>query len=111
LSDFYQDTNPVARFEHKCEYCGEAILEGERHVAVSAVYEGEWQNYRMHTECHAAHYRSGDEYFGPFENKRPDNCSICRGSKGGERGNENIVDGVLMCDYCHSEWLSDHSPN
>ena len=30
-----------------------------------------------------------------------DNCQICHGAKGGVKGNENIVDGVVMCDYCH----------
>lgn len=29
-----------------------------------------------------------------------DNCEVCFGEKGGVRGNENIVDGVCMCDYC-----------
>lgn len=38
--------------------------------------------------------------------QRPDNCSICHGSKGGVRGNENIVDGVVMCDYCHAATLT-----
>ena len=32
-----------------------------------------------------------------------DNCEVCKGVKGGALGNENIVDGVVMCDYCHSE--------
>ena len=30
----------------------------------------------------------------------PDNCEICKGKKGGVRGNENIVDGKTVCDYC-----------
>lgn len=30
----------------------------------------------------------------------PDNCEVCKGKKGGVRGNENIVDGKIMCDYC-----------
>ncbi len=36
-------------------------------------------------------------------NLLPDNCEVCHGRKGGTRGNENIIDGVVMCDYCHSE--------
>ena len=32
----------------------------------------------------------------------PDNCEVCLGSSGGVRGNENIVDGVVTCDYCDS---------
>ena len=30
----------------------------------------------------------------------PDKCEICKGRKGGVRGNENVVHGKLMCDYC-----------
>jgi cytochrome c5 len=32
-----------------------------------------------------------------------DACQVCHGTKGGEPGNENIVDGMVMCDYCHAE--------
>lgn len=32
--------------------------------------------------------------------KYPDNCQICYGSNCGVRGNENIIDEVVMCDYC-----------
>ena len=30
-----------------------------------------------------------------------DACEFCLGAKGGTPGNENIVDGVTTCDYCH----------
>lgn len=33
----------------------------------------------------------------------PDNCQVCNGEEGGMLGNENIVDGVVMCDYCHAK--------
>lgn len=29
-----------------------------------------------------------------------DNCEICYGRKGGVRGNENVEEGVVVCDYC-----------
>lgn len=29
-----------------------------------------------------------------------DNCERCRGARGGVRGNENVVDGWTLCDYC-----------
>jgi hypothetical protein len=32
--------------------------------------------------------------------KYPDHCQICRGKNGGVRGNENIVNNIIMCDYC-----------
>jgi hypothetical protein len=29
-----------------------------------------------------------------------DKCEVCKGKNGGLRGNENIIKGVIMCDYC-----------
>jgi hypothetical protein len=29
-----------------------------------------------------------------------DNCQVCRGQSGGVKGNENVIDGVVVCDYC-----------
>jgi ribosomal protein L37E len=34
----------------------------------------------------------------------PDNCEVCHGRKGGVRGNENRIDGKVMCDYCTVEF-------
>lgn len=34
--------------------------------------------------------------------KYPDNCKVCKGTNGGVRGNENIIDNIVMCDYCHA---------
>lgn len=30
----------------------------------------------------------------------PDNCEKCHGKRGGVRGNENVVDGKVLCDSC-----------
>lgn len=40
----------------------------------------------------------------PLDNKgdSKDNCEICKGAKGGVPGNENIIDGKAVCDYCHA---------
>jgi hypothetical protein len=32
-----------------------------------------------------------------------DECQVCEGFSGGVRGNENIVKGVTVCDYCSSK--------
>lgn len=32
-----------------------------------------------------------------------DDCSVCKGEKGGVKGNENIIDGKLICDYCSTK--------
>lgn len=34
---------------------------------------------------------------------RLDKCSVCKGIKGGVPGNENLINGVLVCDYCHGD--------
>ena len=31
----------------------------------------------------------------------PDNCQVCLGESGGVRGNENRIEGLVVCDYCH----------
>src|SRR5215469_15192280 len=33
----------------------------------------------------------------------PDRCEMPNCKRLGIRGNENIIDGVVMCDYCHVE--------
>jgi hypothetical protein len=32
-----------------------------------------------------------------------DGCELCNGRRGGVPGNENIIDGKRVCDYCHSD--------
>lgn len=32
-----------------------------------------------------------------------DACEVCHGERGGVPGNENIVEGVTCCDYCHAD--------
>lgn len=34
-----------------------------------------------------------------------DNCVRCKGAKGGVPGNENVIHGRAVCDYCHAEML------
>lgn len=29
-----------------------------------------------------------------------DDCEVCKGTRGGVKGNENVVNGIVMCDYC-----------
>jgi hypothetical protein len=32
--------------------------------------------------------------------REKDNCEACKGERGGVKGNENVVDGIVLCDYC-----------
>jgi len=47
------DRRPVARKQHRCILCGDAIAAGCRHVRRSCVYDGEIVSSRMHTGCEA----------------------------------------------------------
>ena len=37
----------------------------------------------------------------------PDGCEICHGCMGGVKGNENVINGRVVCDYCHSAELEE----
>jgi hypothetical protein len=54
--------------------------------------------------------RTPDTEFGrhPDEVKKMeqlDNCEWCHGLRGGVLGNENIIAGIITCDYCHAEMI------
>lgn len=35
----------------------------------------------------------------------PDECQRCYGVRGGVKGNENIINGIVLCDYCSADDL------
>lgn len=43
--------------------------------------------------------------------KYPDNCQVCFGDHGGVRGNENIINGIVTCDYCHCDQMDKDRKN
>lgn len=73
MSDFGIHKNPVAAKAHRCEWCGEPIFKGEQHYQYTGVWQGDWQNWRMHTECHdySTLNNDVDDGFSPYENERP----------------------------------------
>ena len=36
------------------------------------------------------------------ETCKKDSCEVCHGERGGVPGNENVINGVTVCDYCHT---------
>jgi hypothetical protein len=55
--------------------------------------------------CMAGH---GDDHYVPVDPpENGDNCEVCLGRNGGVRGNENVVDNIVMCDYCTSDYLKE----
>jgi hypothetical protein len=68
------ETTPVARKDHKCCWCGELILCGEKYLREKSVYDGRMQDHRWHFECHEAAARffraSHDGEFDLYGNPR-----------------------------------------
>ena len=71
--DFSNYTHPVARKIHRCEWCGQIIPVGEKHVHHRGVWDGGFQDWRMHNECYKYGQKNDEisEGFAPFENHRP----------------------------------------
>lgn len=71
MTDFGETTHPKAAKDHRCEWCGETILKGEKHVRFTGKWEGEFQDWRMHYECHEATDRMDlTDGFTPYEHAR-----------------------------------------
>jgi hypothetical protein len=74
VSDFSNYTYPIARKGYRCIWCGDLILKGEKHVHFSGMWEGEWQNWRMHVECYDEALDDDDiqDGFTPYDHERPE---------------------------------------
>jgi hypothetical protein len=67
---------PVARKAHRCIWCGESILVGEKYRNERSVFEGEMQHHHWHMECSEAcaqeNRDEGCSYeFSRWDNERP----------------------------------------
>ena len=49
--DILRDTHPIARKEHKCQFCGGIISIGEKYYRQTNVYDGRVYDWISHTEC------------------------------------------------------------
>ena len=63
MSDFGESKWVIGRKRHRCEYCFGPIPKGERHIHHGGMYDGEWQNWRMHEECHEDYDAYGESEF------------------------------------------------
>ncbi len=67
------DTTPVARKQHRCVWCGEPILKGQKHFHQVGKMYGDIQANRWHFECFdAAKLEDIEDGFIPHENERPE---------------------------------------
>ncbi len=73
MTDFGTTTHPVAAKDHRCIWCGETITKGEKHAHFAGKWEGDFQNWRMHSECYTASVDGGDlqDGFMPYDHPRP----------------------------------------
>jgi hypothetical protein len=51
MSDFGEGKFVIGRKDHMCIGCMGKIAKGERHYHYTGVWEGDWQNWRLHTRC------------------------------------------------------------
>ncbi len=64
----------TARKHHKCIWCGQEIVVGEKYIHEKSVYDHQMQNHSWHPECNSAadeYFALGEEEFTPYENDRP----------------------------------------
>ena len=69
-----KETFPVARKAHKCIWCGQSIVPGERYRHEISKYD-EFQDHKWHQECNAAAVVQFTETleveFDAYDNDRP----------------------------------------
>lgn len=53
MSDFYSQSEHVARKPHCCDFCSTAIDKGERYSRAVSVFEGEFGVWKEHLDCRA----------------------------------------------------------
>jgi len=82
------------------------------------LYEGAIPDYAIHldgkSECRfEGNTVSHDQKLHDFNDScdfELDNCQACNGARGGVRGNENVIDGVVLCDYCSVDYSASFEP-
>lgn len=51
MSDFYSQQQVKARKEHKCYWCGDTIMPGEKYYRVAGIYEGDFSTRKECDTC------------------------------------------------------------
>jgi hypothetical protein len=52
LPDFYRETRPIARKEHRCCECRRPIRPGTEYLHIAGKWNGDVQTFRRHLRCH-----------------------------------------------------------
>lgn len=65
MSDFGEIKHVVGRKRHRCMACWSFIPVKEKHHHCKGMYDGDWQNWRMHNECFESYKADGYGEFTP----------------------------------------------
>ena len=73
MADFGTGKVITARKPRLCEWCGEAIKKGDKEYHFKGMWQGQWQDWKMHPECQEAYANDDgfDEGFESYANERP----------------------------------------
>lgn len=52
--EFWNETTPVARVQHKCDACGQTIEAGQPYSRMAGKFDGDFFTVKQHVECRAA---------------------------------------------------------
>ena len=72
--DLLSMTEPTARKDHRCIWCGTKISKGTKYTAEQSVFDGEMQNHHWHPECledAKVSNADGEWEFMPYSAERP----------------------------------------
>ncbi len=64
--------------DHTCDGCLGPIAKGESHYNYRGMYDGEWQNWRMHEECFEAWEANGCGEFTMGSFDPPERSNDCQ---------------------------------
>ena len=51
MLEILKETNPVAKKDHVCQFCGGVIKEGERYNRTTISYDGDVYDWKSHLHC------------------------------------------------------------
>ena len=51
MLEILKETNPVAKKDHVCQFCGGVIKEGERYNRATISYDGDVYDWKSHLHC------------------------------------------------------------
>lgn len=91
MLDFFNQSFPTARKEHKCSLCGGIVCIGEKYSRYSGKYDGEMFDMKHHLMC------------------REIICRFCDDTDSCEYTDDEVIDWVQerVCYECEHSWHGD----